>query len=81
MVIGGGFGISPAGRLPTIANLLKVPVTTFDDSPKGSSKENSPLELLTKRDAFKLAEAFDRITSQRVRNSLVALAQDLAEPD
>lgn len=70
-----------AGRLLTIANLLKVPVTTFYGSPKGSSKENSPLELLSRRDAFKLAEAFDKITSQRIRNSIVAFVQELAEPD
>ena len=47
---------------------------------KGVSSDDSPLDFLTKRDAFKLVEAFDKITSQRVRNSVVALVQQLSEP-
>jgi hypothetical protein len=45
--------------LLTIANVLKVPVVTFDGPMMDSSSNHSPLEFLTKRDAFKLADAFD----------------------
>ena len=69
-----------AGRLLILANVLKVPVATFYGPIKGAV-DNLALELLTKRDAFKLAEAFDKITSQRVRNSVVALVQELSELD
>jgi hypothetical protein len=56
-------------------------VVTFYGSMKDASTENSPLELLQRKDAFRLAEAFDKITSQRTRNSIVALVQELSEPD
>ena len=70
-----------AGRLLTISNVLKVPVLTFYGPSKVSFKNESPLDFLEKRDAFKLAEAFDKITSQRVRSSIVALVKDIAEPE
>jgi hypothetical protein len=57
-----------------------VPVVKFYGPMKGVSSDDSPLDFLTKRDAFKLVEAFDKITSQRVRNSVVALVQQLSEP-
>ncbi len=70
-----------AGRLLKIATFLKVPVVTFYGTVKGAAMGNSPLELLSRRDAFKLAEAFDKISSRRVRSSVVALVQKLAESD
>jgi hypothetical protein len=38
------------------------------------------IQLLGKRDAFKLAEAFAKISDQRLRNSLVALVVILSTP-
>ena len=40
---------------------------------------SQPIQLLIKKDAFRLAEAFDKIESQRTRNSIVALVQGLTE--
>ena len=68
-----------AARLLRIATVMKVPVVTFYGTVKGATMGNSPLELLSRSDAFKLAEAFDRISSRRVRKSVVALVQKLAE--
>jgi transcriptional regulator with XRE-family HTH domain len=69
-----------AGRLLTVASLLKVPVTTFYEGAKGvSGHTTAPIQLLGRRDAFKLAEAFDKITDQRLRRSLVALMVNLSE--
>jgi transcriptional regulator with XRE-family HTH domain len=73
-----------AGRLLTIANFLNVPIPAFYDGTKGakaSASAPAPIHLLEKRDAFKLAEAFSKIESQRTRNSLVALVQSLVEKD
>jgi hypothetical protein len=39
----------------------------------------APVQLLSKRDADKLAEAFDKITSPRIRHNLVALVAGLSE--
>jgi transcriptional regulator with XRE-family HTH domain len=70
-----------AGRLLTIAGILKVPVTAFyGEGKKPSASGHSPLHLLDKRDAYKLAEAFDKITNPRLRQTLVALVQNLSEP-
>lgn len=51
------------GAAITIATVLKVPVVAFYGPIKGTPTDSLPLEFLTKRDAFKLAEAFDKITS------------------
>jgi hypothetical protein len=59
---------------------LKVPVTSFYGEGKKPASGHSPIRLLGKRDAYKLAEAFDKITSPRVRQTLVALVQKLYEP-
>jgi transcriptional regulator with XRE-family HTH domain len=69
-----------AGRLLTIAHLLKVPVTAFYEGAKGANAPAvAPIQLLGKRDAFRLAEAFSKIKDQRVRQSLVALVVNLSE--
>jgi transcriptional regulator with XRE-family HTH domain len=73
-----------ASRLLTIATVLNVPITSFYDGTKGAKAAAgapAPVQLLAPRDAYKLAEAFSKITSQRVRNSIVALVQTLTEED
>jgi transcriptional regulator with XRE-family HTH domain len=70
-----------AGRIITIATVLKVPIVSFFDGAKTSGQAHEPLELLDRRDAFKLAEAFGKVENQRVRNSLVSLVQSLTEED
>jgi transcriptional regulator with XRE-family HTH domain len=68
-----------AGRLLIIANFLKVPVASFYDGAKVAANIHAPVQLLGQRDAFKLAEAFDKITDKRVRHSIVALVQSLSQ--
>jgi transcriptional regulator with XRE-family HTH domain len=70
-----------AGRLLAIAGVLDVPVKSFFDGVKGAGKGRAPIEFLSKRDAFKLAEAFEKITEQRVRNSVVALVVGLSNSE
>jgi transcriptional regulator with XRE-family HTH domain len=69
-----------AGRLLIIANLLKVPVAAFYEGAKGATAPtNLPISLLSKRDAFRLAEAFDKIEDKRLRSVLVGLVVNLSE--
>jgi transcriptional regulator with XRE-family HTH domain len=69
-----------AGRLLTLAQALKVPVSAlFEGAKGGTAKSSHPLALLVKTDAYRLAEAFDKIEDQRVRQSLVALVVNLSE--
>jgi transcriptional regulator with XRE-family HTH domain len=69
-----------AGRLLTVAHVLKVPVTAFYEGAKGANAPTvAPIQLLGRRDAFRLAEAFEKITEKRVRQSLVGLVVSLAE--
>jgi transcriptional regulator with XRE-family HTH domain len=70
-----------AGKLLIIANLLKLPVTAFYDGAKVTASGNTPVQLLGRRDALRLAEGFEKIADQRVRNALVALVVGLTEPD
>jgi transcriptional regulator with XRE-family HTH domain len=70
-----------AGKLLTLSNLLKVPITAFFDGAKLTASGNNLVQLLGKRDAYKLAEGFAKIDDQRVRNALVALVVGLSEPD
>ena len=69
-----------AGRLFVIATVLKVPVVRFYDGLKTPLNTRAPIQLLSRRDAFRLAEAFDKITNPRLRHALVALVQNLSEP-
>jgi transcriptional regulator with XRE-family HTH domain len=68
-----------AGRLFVIATVLKVPVVRFYDGLKTPSNTRAPIQLLGRRDAFRLAAAFDKITNPRLRHTLVALVQSLSE--
>jgi transcriptional regulator with XRE-family HTH domain len=68
-----------ASRLLTVATVLEVPLLTLYGTLKGTSKGSAPLELLHRKDAYRLAEAFDKITSQRTRNSIVSFVQTVAE--
>jgi transcriptional regulator with XRE-family HTH domain len=68
-----------AGRLLIISNLLKAPIASFYDGAKTPINGRAPAQLLNRRDAFRLAEAFDKITDQPLRNSLVALVVNLSQ--
>jgi transcriptional regulator with XRE-family HTH domain len=68
-----------AGKLLTVANLLKVPVTAFYEGAKSMAKSSPPILLLAKRDAFRLAEAFSKIEDVRLRSSVVGLVVRLSE--
>jgi transcriptional regulator with XRE-family HTH domain len=68
-----------AGKLLTVANLLKVPVTAFYEGAKGMAKDSPPILLLHKRDAFRLVEAFSKIEEPRLRSSVVGLVVRLSE--
>jgi transcriptional regulator with XRE-family HTH domain len=69
-----------AGRLLIIANLLKVPIAAFYEGAKGANAHTIvPIQLLGRRDAFRLSEAFNKIEDQRLRQSLVALVVNLSQ--
>jgi transcriptional regulator with XRE-family HTH domain len=68
-----------AGRLPIIATVLKIPVATLFDGVKLPANTRAPVQLLQKRDAFKLAVAFNKISDPDVRHSIVMLAQSLSK--
>jgi transcriptional regulator with XRE-family HTH domain len=68
-----------AGRLLTISTVLKVPVATFFEGAKAAPNTRAPAQLLNRRDAYKLAEAFDKISNPQIRDALVALVVILAE--
>lgn len=69
-----------AGRLLTIAHLLKVPIAAFyEGATGGMAKDSPPILLLGKRDAFRLAEAFDLISDKHLRSVLVGLVVKLSE--
>jgi transcriptional regulator with XRE-family HTH domain len=70
-----------AGKLLTIANVLKVPIVSFYEGAKMAGQTALPIRLLVKKDAFRLAEAFDKIENQRTRNALVSLLQGLTGED
>ena len=67
-----------AGRLLRIANVLDVPVIALYRDLQQSSRPNPSVQFLQKQDAFRLVEAFDKITNRRVRNSFVALVTNIA---
>jgi transcriptional regulator with XRE-family HTH domain len=66
-----------AGRLLTISEVLNVPITTFYRGAKAIRGGHSPLQLLSERDAFNLAEAFSKIENPAIRHALVALVKSL----
>jgi transcriptional regulator with XRE-family HTH domain len=69
-----------AGRLLIVANLLKVPVGAFYEGAKGATAPTvAPIQLLGRRDAFRLAEAFNKIENQRLRSVIVGLVVNLSE--
>jgi transcriptional regulator with XRE-family HTH domain len=68
-----------AGRLQMIANVLNVPVSTFFEGIKTPGSLRAPAQLLGKRDAIKLLEAFEKVEEARVRQSIVSLVQSLSK--
>jgi transcriptional regulator with XRE-family HTH domain len=69
-----------AGRLLIVANLLKVPVGAFYEGAKGANAPTvAPIQLLGRRDAFRLAEAFNTIEDQRLRSALVGLVVKVSQ--
>jgi transcriptional regulator with XRE-family HTH domain len=69
-----------AGRLVTISSVLNVPITSFFEGSKTQTHgKQQPVLLLRRRDAFALAEAFDKITGKHIRQALVAFVVSLSE--
>jgi transcriptional regulator with XRE-family HTH domain len=68
-----------AGRLQMIANVLNVPVSTFFEGIKTPGSARPAVQLLSRRDAIKLAEAFEQIEDLDLRHSIVSLVQTLAK--
>jgi transcriptional regulator with XRE-family HTH domain len=77
-----------AGRLLRIANLLEVPVSYFFEEAPGttnlSGKTRTPeyvSDLLNTKIGIAMAEAFGRIRKVRLRRSIVAVVQAIADDD
>jgi transcriptional regulator with XRE-family HTH domain len=69
-----------AGKLLTIAHILNVPITAFFEGAKrGNAHAVAHIQLLGKRDAFRLLEAFSKIENQRLRSVIVGLVVNLSE--
>lgn len=76
-----------AGRLTKIAEVLRVPVSTFFsgkellESEQVSENEASPLKLLTVSGAFRLLRAYADIEDANLRRSIVDLVEQIkAQP-
>ena len=68
-----------AGRLQTIADILKVPVETFFAREPGSSgAEPGPATFLEDPQAMELVKAFARITDSATRASVVTIVKATA---
>ncbi len=74
-----------AGRLFTIANFLRVPVTFFfeempDDEELLVSGNDEPVntDFMTNKEAVKLCQAFSRIQDQNVRTNLIQMTSAIA---
>src|SRR5262245_34546168 len=68
-----------AGRLVRIAKVLNVPVMTLlDGIESGGDRAFSPPAMITKRQPYRLVEAFSRIEDTRLRRIVVNLVDRLA---
>jgi transcriptional regulator with XRE-family HTH domain len=77
-----------AGRLLRLANLLEVPVPYFFEDAPGTTnlggKARTPeyvSDLLNTKTGVAMAKAFRRIRKGRIRRSIVALIQAIADDD
>jgi transcriptional regulator with XRE-family HTH domain len=75
-----------AGRLLRLANLLEVPVSYFFEEAPGttnlSGKTHTPeyvSDLLNTKTGVAMAKAFRRIRKARIRRSIVAVVQAIAD--
>jgi transcriptional regulator with XRE-family HTH domain len=73
-----------SGRLEQISDLFEVPITFFYDSNgvkrtgRAGITETALFDLLQRRDTFRVAKAFDRLPSRRLRHGLVRLIEKIA---
>jgi len=73
-----------SGRLEQISDLFEVPITFFYDSNgvkrtgRAGVTETALFDLLQRRDTFRVAKAFDRLPSRRLRHGLVRLIEKIA---
>jgi transcriptional regulator with XRE-family HTH domain len=73
-----------SGRLEQISGLFEVPITFFYDSNgvkrtgQAGVTETALFELLQRPDTFRVAKAFNRLPSRRLRRGLVRLIEKLA---
>ncbi len=75
-----------SSRLQQIANALQIPVTFFfegvPDQPKKDGKAPSPAyinDFLATSDGLALTRAFTRLPNAKLRRSVVALVEDIAD--
>ena len=79
----GSNGVS-SGRLGQISDLFEVPITFFYGSNgvkrtgRGRITETALFDLLQRRDTLRVAKAFDRLPSRRLRRGLVRLIEKIA---
>jgi transcriptional regulator with XRE-family HTH domain len=72
-----------AGRLPLIAKIFDIPISTlFDanaDTSPGENMGTAPVKLIPDRNTLKLLTAFGDIAPAKIRNSLVGLVNAIAK--
>ena len=79
----GSNGVS-SGRLGQISDIFEVPITFFYGSNgvkrtgRAGLTETALFDLLQRRDTFRVAKAFDRLPSRRLRRGLVRLIEKIA---
>jgi transcriptional regulator with XRE-family HTH domain len=79
----GSNGVS-SGRLGQISDLFEVPITFFYGSNgvkrtgRAGITETALFDLLQRRDTLRVAKAFDRLPSRRLRLGLVRLIEKIA---
>jgi transcriptional regulator with XRE-family HTH domain len=79
----GSNGVS-SGRLGQISGIFEVPITFFygSNGVKRTSRagvtETALFDLLQRRDTLRVAKAFDRLPSRRLRSGLVRLIEKIA---
>jgi transcriptional regulator with XRE-family HTH domain len=69
-----------AGRLQTIAEIFKIPITElFSTSPSTPQRQESLYELIDSASALRLLRAYARISNSKAKQALVQMAIAMAD--